>query len=68
VSDEWCIEGKLDNGGVKIRHVQKRCVFDVWQQDGEMRAVFRQGAAGNDLFDEAKAWFKAHGNEHPDLL
>jgi hypothetical protein len=68
VIDDWRAERKLSNGRVRVRHIPSRCLFDVWVQDGELRIVLRSGAAGNDLFDETKAWFRAHGNEQLDLL
>jgi hypothetical protein len=66
--DDWQAEGKLRNGGVRVRHLRKRCVFDVWQQGEDVRAVLRQGAAGNDLFEEAKEWFRKFGQNQPSLL
>jgi hypothetical protein len=66
--DDWRMEGKLSNGGLRIRHAPTRCIFDVWMDGKEVRAVLRQGAAGNELFGEAKVWFRMFGREQPDLL
>jgi hypothetical protein len=66
--DNWRSEGKLPNGGVRVRHLPTRCVFDVWQDGKEVRAVLRLGAAGTDLFEEVKRWFKDLGRRQMLLL
>ena len=59
-SDDWHVEGKLPNGGLRVRHLPTKCVFEIWQTDKEVRALLRQGTAGTELFEEAKAWFHRH--------
>jgi hypothetical protein len=66
--DDWRAERKLSNGRVRVRHIPTRCLFDLWVQDGEVRVVLRQGAAGNELFEEVKAWFRKCGKDQPNLL
>ena len=67
-ADDWLSEGKLPNGGLRVRHLPTRCVFDVWQEGLEVRAVLRQAAAGTELFNEAKAWFQIFGKRQTLLL
>ena len=66
--DEWRSEDKLSNGGLRIRHIPSRCIFEVWMRDGEVRGVLRQGAAPTGLFNEAKEWFESFGLRQRTLL
>jgi hypothetical protein len=66
--DDWEPEGKLPNGGLRIRHLPTRCIFEVWQQGRDVQALLRQGAAGTQRFEEAKVWFERFGRRQPNLL
>ena len=50
-------DGKLLNGCLCVRHVPTRCLFEVWTQGEEVRAVLRQGPVSTEAFNKAKEWF-----------
>jgi hypothetical protein len=58
--DDWRAESKLPNGGLRVRHIPTKAVFEVWMDGNIVQAVLRQGAAGTELFEEAKVWFHWH--------
>jgi len=66
--DDWVAERRLRNGGLRIRHLPTRCVFEVWVDGKEVRVLLRQGAASTALFEEAKQWFLQFGKDQLDLL
>jgi hypothetical protein len=66
--DDWRAEKKLSNGRRRCRHIPTRCMFDIWIDEGQVRAVLRHGAAPSALFEEAKEWFRRFGKDQPDLL
>jgi hypothetical protein len=65
--DDWRAEGRLPNGGLRVRHLPTRCVFDVWEY-GEVHLLLRQGAAGTYLFEEVREWFESFGKRQLRLL
>jgi hypothetical protein len=66
--DDWVVERRLRNGGLRIRHMPTRAVFEVWVDEKEVMALLRQGAAGSSLFEEAKQWFLGFGMDQAQLL
>ena len=58
--ENWRAEARLPNGGLRVRHIPTKTVFDVWMDGNVVLAVLRQGAASSDLFAEAKLWFDWH--------
>jgi hypothetical protein len=53
---------------LRVQHLPTRCEFDVWQDNHGVRAVLRKGAAGTELFSEAKEWFQTFGRRQTRLL